>query len=185
MPPSAKPGPLPRRRRIPLTSSPIFCGTSNRPASRPGVTDWQRGGSSLPEEAVLRNNVHRGHLNRPSAYPLELSPLLKGQFDVLYRPGVLYRATGVVLLDLSPMPRSSIPSSKTPSGRRGYVPSTRPSTASTGNTASTPPTWGLPTPSRSWARGSGARRRPGSRSVSTETGRRHLGVPILHPKEGV
>jgi nucleotidyltransferase/DNA polymerase involved in DNA repair len=41
-------------------------------------------------------------LNRPSSYPMELASLLKGMFDDLYTSGKLYRATGVVLLDLKP-----------------------------------------------------------------------------------
>ena len=39
-------------------------------------------------------------LSRQSAYPLELSGLLRKLFGFLYREGKLYRATGVVLLDL-------------------------------------------------------------------------------------
>jgi len=39
-------------------------------------------------------------LNRPSSYPLELSPLVRESFFKLYRPDTLYRATGVVLMDL-------------------------------------------------------------------------------------
>jgi len=39
-------------------------------------------------------------LNRPSAHPLELSPLARGLFNDMYRRQDLYRATGVVLLDL-------------------------------------------------------------------------------------
>ena len=39
-------------------------------------------------------------LNRPSAHPLELSPLARGLFNDMYRRRDLYRATGVVLLDL-------------------------------------------------------------------------------------
>lgn len=39
-------------------------------------------------------------LSRPSAYPLELSGLLKELFDSIYQKGELYRATGIVLLDL-------------------------------------------------------------------------------------
>ena len=39
-------------------------------------------------------------LNRPSAHPLELSPLIRGLFNDMYRRHDLYRATGVVLLDL-------------------------------------------------------------------------------------
>ncbi len=39
-------------------------------------------------------------LIRPSAQPLELAGLLRGLFEELFRPRDLYRATGVVLLDL-------------------------------------------------------------------------------------
>jgi DNA polymerase-4/DNA polymerase V len=41
-------------------------------------------------------------LTRPSVYPLELSPLLKELFDQLCDGKELYRATGVILLDLVP-----------------------------------------------------------------------------------
>ncbi len=41
-------------------------------------------------------------LSHPCAHPLELSPLLRGLFNDLYRRRELYRATGVVLLDLAP-----------------------------------------------------------------------------------
>jgi DNA polymerase-4 len=43
-------------------------------------------------------------LNRPSASPLELMGALTGMFDELYRTGALYRATGVVLADLTDAP---------------------------------------------------------------------------------
>ncbi len=39
-------------------------------------------------------------LNRPSALPLEFSHLLSTLFDSIYEPGVWYRATGVILLEL-------------------------------------------------------------------------------------
>ena len=39
-------------------------------------------------------------LDRPSAYPVEIAPVLMEQFEILYRQGELYRATGVVLADL-------------------------------------------------------------------------------------
>ncbi len=39
-------------------------------------------------------------LTRPSVYPLELSPLLQELFDQLYDENDLYRATGIILLDL-------------------------------------------------------------------------------------
>ena len=41
-------------------------------------------------------------LTRPSVYPLELSPLLRELFDQLYDEKELYRATGIILLDLVP-----------------------------------------------------------------------------------
>lgn len=39
-------------------------------------------------------------LDRPSAYPVEIAPVLMEQFEILYRQGELYRATGIVLADL-------------------------------------------------------------------------------------
>jgi len=39
-------------------------------------------------------------LNRPSAYPMDLSDLVRDAFDGLYRKGILYRATGVVLMEM-------------------------------------------------------------------------------------
>lgn len=41
-------------------------------------------------------------LIRPSAYPMELSGLLRELFDSFYQERELYRATGVVLLELAP-----------------------------------------------------------------------------------
>ncbi|HYA13681.1 MAG TPA: DNA polymerase IV [Syntrophales bacterium] len=41
-------------------------------------------------------------LSRPSVYPLELSQLLQELFDQLYDGKEIYRATGVILLDLVP-----------------------------------------------------------------------------------
>lgn len=40
-------------------------------------------------------------LNRPSNYPMEMTDVLKAMFEGLWRKGNLYRATGVVLIDLS------------------------------------------------------------------------------------
>jgi len=39
-------------------------------------------------------------LNRPSAYPIDLSDLIRASFDSLYRKDILYRATGVVLMEM-------------------------------------------------------------------------------------
>jgi len=39
-------------------------------------------------------------LNRPSAYPMDLSDLIRTSFDSLYRKDILYRATGVVLMEM-------------------------------------------------------------------------------------
>lgn len=41
-------------------------------------------------------------LNRPSARPVECVPLIGEGLDMMYEKGTLYRATGVVLLDLVP-----------------------------------------------------------------------------------
>lgn len=41
-------------------------------------------------------------LNRPSAHPLDLSELVRNAFHNLYRQGILYRATGVVLMEMCP-----------------------------------------------------------------------------------
>lgn len=39
-------------------------------------------------------------LQRPSAYPAEILPFLKEGFEKLYKPGTLYRQTGVILAEL-------------------------------------------------------------------------------------
>ncbi|HPJ97702.1 MAG TPA: DNA polymerase IV, partial [Syntrophales bacterium] len=39
-------------------------------------------------------------LNRPCVYPMELTGIFREIFAILYRPQEIYRATGVVLLDL-------------------------------------------------------------------------------------
>jgi len=39
-------------------------------------------------------------LNRPSAYPMDLSDLVRAAFDGFYRKGILYRATGVILMEM-------------------------------------------------------------------------------------
>jgi hypothetical protein len=39
-------------------------------------------------------------LNRPSAYPMDLSDLVRDAFDDLYRRGISYRAKGVVLMEM-------------------------------------------------------------------------------------
>ncbi len=41
-------------------------------------------------------------LSRPSAYPHELAEVLRSTFAGLYRENILYRATGVVLMELTP-----------------------------------------------------------------------------------
>ena len=41
-------------------------------------------------------------LSRPCAFPLEFSGVIRELFDSCYRPRDIYRATGVVLLDLEP-----------------------------------------------------------------------------------
>ena len=41
-------------------------------------------------------------LSRPSVYPMELSAQMRGLFDDMYRPRELYRATGIILMELAP-----------------------------------------------------------------------------------
>ena len=54
----------------------------------------------LLKEDTFRTGSAEAKLNRPSARPLELSPLVRVLFDSLYREGIRYRSTGVILLDL-------------------------------------------------------------------------------------
>jgi DNA polymerase IV len=54
----------------------------------------------------LKQKDFRAHgleakLTRPSAFPLELSPLVQDLFQRVFDPQILYRATGVVLCDLT------------------------------------------------------------------------------------
>lgn len=44
----------------------------------------------------------RQKLSRPCAFPLEFSGIIHNLFDSCYCPKDMYRATGVVLLDLEP-----------------------------------------------------------------------------------
>jgi len=39
-------------------------------------------------------------LNRPCVYPMELTGVIRGMFDVMYQPKEVYRATGIILMDL-------------------------------------------------------------------------------------
>jgi DNA polymerase-4/DNA polymerase V len=39
-------------------------------------------------------------LNRGCVYPMELTGVIRGMFDLMYQPQEIYRATGIVLLDL-------------------------------------------------------------------------------------
>ncbi|MFA5181497.1 MAG: DNA polymerase IV [Syntrophales bacterium] len=41
-------------------------------------------------------------LNRPSSYPMDLADLVRDAFNGLYRKRILYRATGVVLMEMCP-----------------------------------------------------------------------------------
>lgn len=54
----------------------------------------------LLKENNFRTQGAEAKLNRPSARPLELSPLFRSLFDGLYHGHALYRSTGVVLLNL-------------------------------------------------------------------------------------
>jgi len=57
--------------------------------------------------AILKKQNFEGpgceiKLNRPSSYPLELSAILNEMFADLFQRNELYRATGIILLDLQP-----------------------------------------------------------------------------------
>ena len=56
----------------------------------------------LPEEERLRVPRKRDEAHPPLGPPLELCEVLRGLFDELYRKEDIYRATGVVLVDLVP-----------------------------------------------------------------------------------
>lgn len=56
---------------------------------------------SLLRTQQFRDVGSEATLIRPSALPMELSGLLRELFDALYSPKVLYRATGVILLEMA------------------------------------------------------------------------------------
>ncbi|MBN2284094.1 MAG: DNA polymerase IV [Deltaproteobacteria bacterium] len=56
--------------------------------------------AAVMKENNFSTSCAEAKLNRPSARPLELSRLLRELFETLYRGNRLYRATGVVLLEL-------------------------------------------------------------------------------------
>ncbi len=58
---------------------------------------------SLRQQSFATEGVE-AKLNRPTASPLELMESFKALFDEVYRPGLDYRATGVVLADLTDSP---------------------------------------------------------------------------------
>ena len=59
-------------------------------------------------------------LTRPSAHPLELCEVLRGLFDEIYRREDIYRATGVILVDLDARPERPVhPLREPPAGREG------------------------------------------------------------------
>lgn len=59
---------------------------------------------TILREQNFESNGLEMKLNRPSASPMELMSSLTGMFDELYRTGALYRATGIVLADLTDAP---------------------------------------------------------------------------------
>ena len=57
------------------------------------------GKNPIPWAAILKNTEGReAKLSRPSSHPLELSELLRGLFNGMYKRYAIYRATGVVLM---------------------------------------------------------------------------------------
>lgn len=57
----------------------------------------------LTRSQDFRDEGFECKLDRPSSYPMELSKSAEAGFNALYRDGVLYRQTGVVLADLVPI----------------------------------------------------------------------------------
>jgi len=47
-------------------------------------------------------------LSRPTAFPIDMTGLLRRMFDAVFRPRTPYRATGVILADLSPAGREQL-----------------------------------------------------------------------------
>ncbi|SEM77477.1 DNA polymerase-4 [Syntrophus gentianae] len=138
---------------------------------------------SLLRTQEFRDRGSEATLIRPSALPLELSGLLRELFEMLYREKELYRATGVVLLELtqdtnvqyslfeSPMKAEKIrelyEAVDSLSGRYGKH------------------TLHLGASHPLEQQGKGKRGTPTVREETRlygETQRRHLGLPILHVK---
>ncbi|MCX7982945.1 MAG: DNA polymerase IV [Syntrophales bacterium] len=122
-------------------------------------------------------------LNRPSSYPLEISPFLREQFNYLYRPHNTYRATGVILIHLKPEEQVSYSLFEDPiraektrllyhavdeiNGKYGKH------------------TLHLASSHLIEERGKGKRGEPTYRETTTlpgETKRKHIGLPLLHLK---
>jgi len=150
-------------------------------ARRYGLAPWKI--LSLLRTRQFRDVGSEATLIRPSALPLELSGLLRELFETLYREKELYRATGVVLLELtqdtniqyslfeSPMKAEKIrelyEAVDSLSGRYGKH---------TLHLGASHPLEQL---------GKGKRGTPTVREETRlygETQRRHLGLPILHVK---
>ena len=122
-------------------------------------------------------------LIRPSAYPLELCEILRELFDLVYREGELYRATGVVLADLVPDDTVQYTLFESPVRAEkvrllyGAVDALRGKygkhSLHLGGSHAID------------VRGKGRRGEPTARQQTTllgETKRRHLGLPIIHVK---
>lgn len=120
-------------------------------------------------------------LNRPSARPLELSPLFHTLFDSLYQSERMYRATGVVLLDL--MEDTNIQYSLFESPLRAEKIEKLYEATDTLSERYGKHTLHLGSSHQIEVTGKGRRGAPTARETTRfrgETGRKHLKLPILH-----
>jgi len=130
----------------------------------------------------FRSTGSEARLNRPSARPLEFSHLLTTLFDTVYEPGIRYRATGIILLELIPDVGVQYCLFEDPLRldkiERLYVAADALARKYGKHTIH------LGGSHLVDQRGAGTRGEPTARSQVRfigETGRRHLGLPVLHP----
>lgn len=120
-------------------------------------------------------------LDRPSAYPVEIAPVLMEQFEILYRQGELYRATDIVLADLVSTDVTQYSLFENPL-KAEKIKNLYGAMDNLSNKYGKH-TLHLGASHLLEVRGKGKRGNPTVREQTrlyVETGRRHLGLPILH-----
>jgi len=122
-------------------------------------------------------------LSRPSSYPLEITPILREQLTTLYHPSFLYRATGVVLLQLHPESQTSYSLFEDPLRAEKTRLLYQAVDAINGKYGKHTVHLGASHPLEE--RGKGKRGEPTAREATRlrgESKRKHLGLPLLHVK---